>query len=168
MQRVVIVGKFGRTYGTQGWLKIQSFTNPPENILQYSPWFILREGTWQTLALEDARLHGTSIIARIASSNSKEDSALFTNVEIAVQRAQFPELKDDEFYWTDLIGLTVIDTEANELGRVENLLATGSNDVLVLKHPSSPKEILVPYLNRVVKKVDLAGGKIHVDWDPDF
>ena len=86
--------------------------------------------------------------------------------EIAVERDQLPELANDEYYWTDLEGLQVRTCAGVTLGRVDHLLATGANDVLVVQ---GEREHLIPFvLGSVVKAVHLSDGWMEVDWDPDF
>ena len=82
---------------------------------------------------------------------------------IAITRAQLPALPKNEYYWSDLEGLTVINQAGVVLGKVIYLIATGSNDVLVIK---GDKELAIPYLqDEVITQVDLENGVIHVNWD---
>ncbi len=84
---------------------------------------------------------------------------------MAILRSQLPTLKEDEYYWSDLIGLTVINKEGVELGIVNYLIETGSNDVLVIKS-SDGKEHAIPYLpKRVILNIDLEKRLIEVDWE---
>ena len=86
--------------------------------------------------------------------------------DIAVRRDQLPATDRDEFYWTDLQGLRVVTAQGVELGRVSHLFATRANDVMVVE---GDRQRLIPYRwGEVVRGVDLAGGKMIVDWDPDF
>ena len=158
------VGKVGSTYGVHGWIKILSYTEYGEGILDYHPWYISSDGeNWRTIDVEDGRLHGKRVIVKFKGINNPEEAALLTGQLIGITRAQLPELKKDEFYWSDLEGLTVINKQGETLGTVIYLMETGSNDVLVVK---GQKEHAIPYLpGKVILKVDLEKKEILVDWE---
>lgn len=160
----IIVGKFGATYGVHGWIKIHAYTEFGEDILTYQPWYIQRTpNTWAPIAIEDGRLHGNGIIVKPNNINSPEEARLLTGFNIAITRDQLPPLKKNEYYWSDLIGLSVINQRGELLGKVIYLMETGSNDVLVIK---GEKEHGIPFLmGSVVKSVDLDKQEIHVDWE---
>lgn len=161
----IIVGKIGSTYGIRGWLKIQAFTELGNSILKYSPWFLARgNNQWDLIELEEGRIQGKGIIAKLVGIDTPEQARLLTGKTIAVPRSQLPVLNKGEYYWSDLEGLTVINKNGETLGKVSYLIATGSNDVLVIK---DPKEQAIPYLpGSVILRVDLEKQEIHVDWDP--
>jgi 16S rRNA processing protein RimM len=158
------VGKIGATYGIKGWLKIHTFTEFGASILEYKPWYIARDNEeWRAIDIEDGKIHGNGIIAKFASCNNPEEARLLTGNNIAILRSQLPALSKDEFYWSDLEGLTVINKNGEILGKVVYLIETGSNDVLVVK---GTKEHAIPYLpGSVVLSVDLEKQEIHVDWE---
>jgi 16S rRNA processing protein RimM len=160
----VKVGKIGSTYGVQGWLKIQSYTEFGASILDYRPWYLTGAPHERILIeVEDGRIHGNGIIAKFAGINTPEDARLLTGKIIEIDRSQLPVLPKNEFYWSDLEGLTVIDQNGGVLGKVSYLMATGSNDVLVIK---GDKEHAIPYLpGSVVMSVDLDKREIHVNWE---
>ena len=157
------IGKIGSTYGVHGWLKIQAFTEFSASILDYQPWFIENKNGWETLPVEDQREQGNLIIVKIAGFDTPETARLLTGKEIAIKRTQLPALEKDEYYWSDLIGLTVINKNGDILGKVAYLIATGSNDVLVVK---GEKEHAIPYfVGEVILNIDLSKQEIQVDWE---
>ncbi len=159
----IVVGKFGSTYGIHGWIKILTYTEFGENILTYKPLSVNRNNVWTIVDIEDGRLYGKGVIVKIAGINSPEEARLFTGLSIGVTRSQLPKLEKNEYYWSDLIGLTVINKNGETLGKVIYLMETGSNDVLVIK---GEKEHGIPYImGSVIKKVDLEKQEIHVDWE---
>ncbi len=161
----VIVGKIGAPYGVKGWVKIQSFTDPLENILHYQPWYSAnKENQWQEIATESRQVHGQALMAKFTGINNPEEARLLTGKTIAIPRAQLPILKKDEYYWSDLQGLTVVNKEGKTIGTVTSLIETGSNDVLIVK---GDKEFAVPYLpGKSILSVDLEKREIHIDWEP--
>jgi len=172
-QAKFIAGKLGAPYGIKGWLKVHSFTDDPVGIFDFSPWLIGQQGNWQTVEVVDWRRHNKGFIAKLASVEDRDQANVLTNAEIAVFEEQLPDLPDGEFYWRDLIGLSVVTNKGYDLGKVDDMLETGSNDVLVVKaNPNDgfgKGERLIPYLTEsVVLKVDLDAKEVTVDWDPSF
>jgi 16S rRNA processing protein RimM len=159
----ISVGKIGSTYGVQGWIKVLSFTEPLTNIFDYSPWYLESANGWQPMQVTGHREHGRSIIVKLADYDTPERSRLLAGKIIAVPRSKLPTLDTGTYYWHDLEGLTVINQHGEILGKVVYLLATGSNDVLVVK---GKKEHAIPYLlNDVIIGIDLASKVIRVNWD---
>ena len=159
----IIVGKIGSTYGIQGWLKVYSYTNPVANISEFNPWYIENGENWAPIKVNDIREHGKIIVAKFNGQSNPEEARLLTGKKIAIKRSQLPVLEKNEYYWSDLEGLTVIDQNGKTLGKVAYLIATGSNDVLVVK---GTKEHALPYIQGdVIKKIDLEARVMHVDWE---
>ena len=162
----VVVGSVGKPYGVRGWLKINSYTFPIENILDYQPWQIKFQGQHKVVEFDDSRIQGKDIIVHFSDCHTPEAAKLYTGLEIVINRTQLPDLAEGEYYWSDLQNLTVITISGVTLGKVDYIFSAGSNDVLVVK---GDRERLVPYImNEVIKQVDMKKGIIKVNWDPDF
>jgi 16S rRNA processing protein RimM len=163
----IIIGHIGSTFGIHGWVKIFSYTDPRANILNYTPWQILVNGQWRIVKRLGEKIQGKIIIVHFENNETPEQSRLLNGLKIAINREQLPKLKKDEYYWTDLIGLTVINENNVILGVIENFIETGSNDVLIVK--GEKKEHLIPYLrNSVVKEIDMEQKIVRVNWDPEY
>jgi 16S rRNA processing protein RimM len=161
----VVVGRVSGPYGVRGWLRIESYTQPPLNIVRYSPWIVEVQGDSRTIAVKDGRRHGSAVVALVEGCMDREDARALLGASIAVRRDQLPPLEEDGYYWTDLLGLRVVTPEGVELGRVQRLLETGANDVLVVE---GERERLIPFIvGRVVMDVDRERGSIVVSWHPD-
>lgn len=172
-QQPVILGKIGASYGIKGWLKITAYTEPMESIFDYSPWLICEQGEWREIGVEQWRFHGKSIVAQLAGVDSREQAQAMTHCEIAILPEQMQALSNDEFYWRDLIGCDVISTQGYHMGKVEQILETGANDVLVVKANAKDAfgkgERLIPFVTeQFVTQVELSSKQIIVDWDPNF
>ena len=162
----VILGRVSGLYGVKGWVKVYSDTGPRENILKYKPWYLRRHGEWLPYEVEQGRLQGKGIVAKLVGCDDRDQAAELLQTEIAVLREQLPRLRSGVYYWSDLVGLAVVTTEAVELGSIDHLFETGANDVLVVK---GDRERLIPFIKeQVVIEVDLHAGRMVVDWDPDF
>ncbi len=161
----VVLGRISGLFGVKGWLKIRSYTDPREAILDYEGWLIEQDGTWKTVEAVEGKRHGKTVIVRLAGVEDRDAAAGYVNTVIAVSRDKLPATGDKEYYWSDLEGLQVLGQDGRLLGRVAYLLETGANDVLVVQ---GDKETLIPFIvGDVVKNVDLAKGEIHVSWDWD-
>jgi 16S rRNA processing protein RimM len=159
----VIIGKIGTPYGINGWVKILIYSENIDNIFDLNPWYIEEKDAWSLIELETSRPHGKGIVAKVGGINTPEQARRLTGKKIAVSRSQLPELKANEYYWHDLIGLTVINQRGELLGKISSILETGSNDVLIVK---GIKEHAIPYLpGQVIVRVDLAKKEIQVDWE---
>lgn len=172
-QRIEVVGKLGSTYGIRGWVRVYSSTEQAESIFSYQPWFLKINGEWQEVILESFKQHNHEFIAKLKGVDNREDAQALTNTEIGVDLAVFPALDDEDFYWHDLIGCEVVNLQGYRLGKVSELMETGSNDVLVVKanlnDAFGKQERLIPFLYKnVVKRVDLTTKEIEVDWDAGF
>jgi len=163
-ERLVILGEVAGVFGVRGWIKIRSHTAPPENILDYPRWWLGTPSGWQRRTLEAGQPHGTRIIGKLAGCDDPAQAAALMGTPIAVPRADLPQAEADEYYWTDLEGLTVETLQGVELGRVDHLFETGSNDVIVVR---GARELLIPFIAQAVIRVDLAARRIVVDWDVD-
>ena len=162
----IVIGKVGGPFGVKGWIKLLSWTEPREEIAEYTPWQIGRGGEWKDWKVAEFRLHGKGLAARLVGLDDRDKAAELLGADIAVWRDQLGEPEPGRYYWADLVGLEVKSLEGSSFGRVDGLMATGANDVLVVK---GERERLIPYIQeQVIKSVDLDAGIITVDWDPDF
>jgi len=168
----VIVGRITSVYGVKGWVKIYSHTQPMENILSYKPWLLKLDGKWTEVKIAEGKRHGKGIIARLAGVSDRDVARKYCEMDIAVYDSQLPELEDGEFYWSQLEKLKVYTLDGVLLGRVNHLIETGSNDVLVVRKCEGSldkRERLIPYLpDQVIHEIDLEAGTLRVDWDPEF
>lgn len=195
--RRIVLGSISGVFGIRGWIKVFSETEPRENIVEYKTWWIrpARQSSgrkarteptaaWRRIDVLEGRRQSKTVVARLDGIETPEAAQLLIGYEIAVERSQMPPLKKGEFYWTDLIGHTVLDRDGNRLGTVERMFATGANDVVVVRgdadrqsiadesgsdRSTTDNEILIPWiLGSVIVDVDIEAGQIVVDWDPDY
>ena len=163
---LVTIGQIRGLYGVRGWVKVFSYTSPITNILNYLPWQIKHQGQWRTMLVREGKAHGKGIIASLESIHDRDEATCLIGTDIAVQREQLPPPTEGEYYWADLIGLTVLNHENITLGQVEHLIETGAHDVLVVK---GERERLIPFVpEHIVHNVDLTQRVLLVDWDADF
>lgn len=167
--RRVLLGRIVGVSGVQGWIKLESWTDPREGIFDYSPWILEREGdpaSAREVVPVDGRAQGKGIVAQLPGIGDRDQAQQLIGLQISVPRGALPPPGRDEFYWIDLEGLAVATVDGVELGRVSHLFETGANDVLVVR---GERERLIPFLRPdVVRDIDFDAGRITVDWDPEF
>lgn len=167
----VVVGRITTVHGVKGWVKVHSFTDTEENIFQYPPWWLKTTDGWQELKIDEYRTTSKGLLVHIVGVDDRDLARKFCQRDIAVEKAQFPELDQGEYYWHQLEGLRVVTLQGIQLGIVTGIMETGSNDVLEVKGDSSSldqAERLIPYTEQFVLRIDLDESVIEVDWDPEF
>ena len=160
----LVVGRISGVYGVRGWLKVMSYTRPKENLFNYSPWLVHRDNNWQAFTIEDSQKRNDRFLVKLVGVDSPEQARDYVNCDLAIQTEQLASLPEGEYYWYQLIGLEVINQQAEKLGTISEILETGANDVLVVSEKKK-KRILIPMVKDVyVKQVDLKTGTMQVDW----
>ncbi|MCH9693916.1 MAG: ribosome maturation factor RimM [Gammaproteobacteria bacterium] len=161
----MILGRVVGLFGVRGWIKVFSYTDPREAVLQYKGWMLGKNEQWQPVKVAEGKRQGKSVIARLEGVDNREAAEVLVGKEIRVSKESMPEPDEGQYYWSDLIGLKVVHRDGTELGKIDYMLETGANDVMVLK---GEKERLIPFVvDRVVLNVDLAAGQVDVDWEWD-
>ena len=135
--------------------------------MQYSPWYLQKGNETKAVKLVDGRRQGKLVVAALDGVDDRDKAASLGGWKIRISREQLPAAEAGEYYWADLVGLIVENQDGIVLGRVDHLLETGANDVLVVK--GDGQERLIPFLQgQTVLQIDLDSGRMLVDWDSDF
>jgi 16S rRNA processing protein RimM len=164
--RRILLGRVAGAFGVRGELKLLSWTDPRDALFRYQPW-ILRSGeTEREIAGVRGRDTGKHVIATFPGVETREQAEAMFGTEVWVPRERLPPPSPGEYYWVDLEGLVVQTVDGVELGTVSHLFDTGANAVMVV---AGERERLVPFITgQYITDVDIPGGRIVVDWDPDF
>lgn len=157
----VVIGQFGSPYGVRGWIHVNSFTEIPERIIQYS-WWINDQQQLRPVFVVEHQSRSQDLVVRLEDCHDRDVARKYTNHFILTARHLLPVLPNNEFYWTDLVGLQVKNLQGHELGVVKYLLETGANDVFVIQ---GEYRYLLPYIDAVVNLIDIRQGVIMVDWN---
>lgn len=162
--KLVTLGRISGVHGVKGWVKVHSYTEPRSNIAGFGVWIVARSGGTSLLEVEDSRSGGGSVVVKLKGIDDRDEARAWIGAEIAVERAALPECAPGEYYWADLEGLEVRTVDGVALGKVDHLLATGGNDVLVLDRADR----LIPFVpGSVIRSVDLQAGVIVADWQDE-
>ncbi|ADX47177.1 16S rRNA processing protein RimM [Paracidovorax avenae ATCC 19860] len=175
----VEVGRIADAWGVKGWFKVLPYSADPEALFSSKRWYLQPSekgaksfftGT-VLLPIRQAREHSDSVVAQAQGVDDRDAAEALRGARIFVPRSSFPTAAEDEYYWVDLIGLEVVNREGVALGTVRELLATGPQTTLVLSFPQEggkEGERMIPFVSAFVDKVDVAGRRIVVDWQPDY
>ena len=180
------VGRVQGAWGVKGWLKVLTHSSDPAALFESKAWFLqapearFRPGFVAfsgtvCVAIDEAKTHSSTVVVKLAGIDDRTAAEALRGARIFLPRSTFPVAEKDEYYWVDLIGLTVVNREGVDLGRVRDLMATGPHSVLcvefsVLVDDGSEKldERMIPFVAAYVDSVDLPGKRIVVDWQPDY
>lgn len=164
---MVIMGRVVGGQGLQGWVKVQTFTEHLDSLLDYDTWYLGNDKhPWREFKVQGCNVHTKVVVAKLEGISDRTAADKCKGLLVGVPRSSLPAQAEDEYYWSDLIGMKVINLEGAELGTVESLIETGANDVMCVRNEQG--EILIPFLAQVVQQVSLAEKLIRVDWQADY
>lgn len=164
---MIVMGRVASAHGIKGWVKIQPYTEYLDSLLDYKTWWIGSEQSeWREVKVLECEAHNKTLAALLPNCPDRNASEKLKGLLIAVPRDSLPKQPDDEYYWSDLIGLSVVTEAGDTLGLVKQLLETGANQVLMVQGDSG--EILIPFVATAIKQVDVKDKVIRVDWALDY
>ena len=175
------MGRVVAPYGVFGWLKVIPDTEAFDGLFDYDTWWLGKGGDWRELEVETAKIHNDVILVKLAGINDRDAAFACKGKQIAVPRSLLPEPDENEYYWSDLIGLHVKNLQGVDFGVITDVFETGANDVIVVQQDQltqdvvegnvkkeKPQERLLPFIASVVLEVNLEAKTMLVDWDPEF
>ncbi|MBP7079510.1 MAG: ribosome maturation factor RimM [Rhodocyclaceae bacterium] len=168
---MIVLGRIVAPYGVQGWLRLHAFGDEPLAWGQMQNlWFSADENAqaehWRAIDLEQVKNHGDKVVIKFKDISDRDSAERFAPCFVGAPREALPKTSADEYYWSDLIGLTVVNLSDANLGKVKTLLESGANAVLVVEGPD--RQRLLPFVAQIVKSVDLKRKLVVVDWEADW
>jgi 16S rRNA processing protein RimM len=169
------VGYVSGAYGVTGSIRVTPFSSDADALLNVKTWW-LDKPVLRAVTVRTTKLHGGDVVAQLVGVVGRDASEALKGAAVSIPRSQFPELAADEFYWSDLIGLDVVNLQGEALGRVTDMMDNGAQSILRIQPvaevsdaaDAKAEERLIPYVDQFVKTVDLAAKKITVDWGLDY
>lgn len=155
------MGRIADAYGVRGWVKVAPDGGAKDSLPTCGEWWIGGKAYF----VEKAKTHGATVVAKLAGVQTREEALALKGQGVAVAREALPEPENGHFYLADLIGLEVVNEQGQALGVVKRLFSNGAHDVVEVK---GQKTRLLPWVPAVVKRVDVAAGRIDVDWGADW
>ena len=170
MQDLVVMGRIVAPYGVFGWVKIIPDTELFDGLLKYKTWWVGKDDHWRELKVESAKIHNDVLVVKLQGIDERNGALACKTMKVAVPRALLPKPEENEYYWSDLIGLVVKNQQDIDFGKVIDVLETGANDVIVtsIDAPTGKRERLIPFTADAVLDVSLEKQTMLVDWDSEF
>lgn len=175
---LVKIGELKKPYGVQGWLWLFSYTDDRENVFDIQPWIIKTAIGQKTLTVKNWRSQGKGYVVQLNEVTDRNTAETMFGVTLWADKSRLlSTLSEDEYYWADLVGLTVIGkTETSgeqtvNFGRIKELFETGAHAIMVVEPTADSidnEERLIPWHKQTVIAVDLANKTMTVDWGVDY
>ena len=159
------MGRIAAPYGIKGWMKVLPFSEAIDTLADYPQWYIKRGGDWQIYTVAEVKIHVKLLVAQLDGVVGRDQALALKGCEIAVARDSLPVAPANEYYWSDLIGLNVVNLNGVAFGVIDQLLQAGAHDVLVVR---GEREHLIPFVAQIVRNVDLPARIVQVDWEFDY
>jgi 16S rRNA processing protein RimM len=161
--RIVVLGKIVGTFGVLGWVKVNSYTDPLDNLLRYRVWQLRRGADWAAVQLVASRVTGKGVQAKLEGIDTPEDARVLVGTELGVWRHELPAPAPGEYYLSDLEGLEVVNAGGELLGAIDHFRSTPSSTVAVVRRQGCPEQ-WVPFVKERIVRIDLAAKQVVLDW----
>lgn len=171
---MIVLGRITAPYGVKGWLRLHPFGDDPASWRLMKRWWVGQDeqdfSAWQAFPLRGMRAQGKGWVVKLTGVDSRDAAEALVGQFVGAPRAELPATGDGEYYWADLTGLQVVNEQQEVLGRVAELVESGAHAVMVVQAGEGRQATsrLLPFVSQVVKDVDVAAGRIVVDWGSDW
>ena len=159
-------------YGVQGWIRLRTWSEAPDALCGFGRWWMRRDaaGEWTEVTPAATRMHSGTLLARLPGIADRDAAQAVAGAQIGVPRAALPALPADAVYWSDCVGLAVVNRAGVVLGTVAAVQDFGAHPVLRVAAAQDPgaTEWLIPLVDAYVDRIDVAAGRIEVDWQADY
>jgi 16S rRNA processing protein RimM len=168
-QKLITMARVVGPWGVKGWIKLVPHTAEIDMLCAHPGWWLGRNNDWREFRILASEQKGRHLVAQIDGIVVPEEAVKLKGMDVALPRSALPDSGENEFYKADLVGLDVVNEEGSALGSVAELYTNGAHDVLrVVEVGAGGKERLIPFVPAVVRRVDMAGRAIYVDWGADW
>lgn len=165
-QKRVAMGYIKGVFGIKGWLKIAANTEYADSLLDYPEWQLSKDKQILNVTVESGKIVNGELQVKLEGIDDRDQAFALRGYTIEIPREEFAPTEEDEYYWADLVGMNVVNTDGTVLGKVVNLMETGANDVLVIKGEHG--QILIPFVSNYIETVDTDKQTITADWGLDY
>jgi 16S rRNA processing protein RimM len=159
---LIEIGRVGAPFGIRGWIKVRSYTDPPERIFEHRNPQVRLNGIVRSCLLEATGRSGGQLTAKLSGIADRDQAQALRGAAICVPRSELPERDPKEFYRADLIGCEVVNLKGERLGLVQHFLETPQQVLMVVR---GEREFWVPAVAQHLRRIDLKARRVTVDWD---
>lgn len=163
---IVSMGYVRSAVGVKGWVKLKVDTETQDSLLSYADWWLSKQDDWQLFRIENSRINAQGLQVKFVGIDNRDAAEQLRGMTIGIKREDFAQAGDNEYYWTDLVGMAVYTPEEEKLGEVNSLMESGAHDILVVHLEN--REILIPFVEHFILDVDLEKRRITADWQADY
>ena len=162
------MGRIFGSWGVRGGVRVDPYSENPETLAGFKTWLVGHEGEWKEFNVLEARLHTTQIVAQLAGVDDRDAALRLKGSEVAGPRDSLPSPEDGSYYWSDLVGLAVVNAAGEVLGEVKEMFSNGAQDIMdvTASDVAGDEKRLVPWT--AVRSVDLEARRIEVEWEKDW
>ena len=168
---LVLVAHVSGAFGIAGWVRLKPYSAEASALLNAKTWW-LDKPSLHDVEVMQVRSQGEDVVARLMGTESRDAAEDLRGAAVQIRRAHFPPLGDEEFYWVDLIGHSVVNLAGESLGEVVGLIDNGAHPILRVQPPADQDkpapELLIPFVDRYVTTVDQSKRQITADWEKDY
>jgi 16S rRNA processing protein RimM len=164
------MGRIGAPHGIRGWVRVVPLSQDPAALIAHKVWWVKKPGTqtWREIEVALARVHGKALVAEFRGVGSREEAGVLRGSEIALPRESLAPPAANEYFWSDLEGMDVVNRSGVRLGRVAALTESGAHPLLRVVSEPGTDERLIPFVPAYIDRVDVAARTIDVDWELDY
>jgi 16S rRNA processing protein RimM len=171
--QLIVMARVVGPWGVKGWIKLVPHTTEVDMLSEHPNWWLGRNGDYREYRILDSEQKGNHLVAQIDGIVVPEEAVKLKGMDVALPRSTLPDSGENEFYKADLVGLDVVNEQGAALGKVAELYSNGAHDVLRVvvttgAGDAEGRERLIPFVPAVVRQVDMAGARIHVEWGLDW
>lgn len=170
---LVQVGYVSGAFGIVGGLRVTPFSMDADALLSVKTWW-LDKPALRSISVRTAKMHGGDVVVTLVGMRDRNEAEALKGAAVSVSRSEFPTLEEDEYYWSDLIGMDAVNLQGEALGKVIDMMSNGPQSILRIEPVAEPEstakapERLVPFVDQFVKNVDLGAKVITLDWGLDY
>ena len=166
---IVVLGRLADPYGLQGWLRLYAFGDDPLSWAEMPVWWVSSDNgaTWREIKLKSLKSHANGLVVQFEGVDDRTAAEAHKGLTVGAPRELLPAPKPGEFYWDDLIGLDVLNTADERLGKIAGLIETGASDVIRVVSDDGAERLL-PFVSAVILAVEKEAGLVRVEWGSDW
>jgi len=154
-------GRIAGSYGVRGWLRV--VVDEPDVLADQRVWW-LAGGEYP---VRETKVHSGTLLAKLDGIDTPEQAKALKGQAVTIPR---PAAGKGRFYWSDLVGLEVVNVQGVVLGVVKEMFSNGAHDVMRVSvmEVAGERERLLPFVPAYIRQVDLQSRRIEVEWEADW
>ena len=168
---LVLVAHVSGPFGIAGWIRIRTYSSEASALFSAKTWWLDKPALHDVEVLQ-VRAQGEDVVAHLMGIEGRDAAENLRGATVHIRRAHFPALGEEEFYWVDLIGHSVVNLAGESLGAVVGLIDNGAHPILRVQPlpvgEKAAQELLIPFVDHFVSKVDQVNRQMTVDWEKDY